>query len=687
MSDARRLANLLLCSTLSAALWQPAAWAQTPAQRGTPEVALTAGKAVWRLRYSDPTENDPSTPRLVDHLSSENFVASFVQDPYLLFDEDDKTGELRVYSDVGFRARLAPRAAGGYDLVDPADGAVVGTVDTTSQWCIDLIATERTWCFELAIDAAKNPLLHRRLQNANRTLWVPMRPISLQEQQRDADLKQAAVDAAKKSAFGDLFTGRIYNFGWSQRCYDMASIDPFNISNANCGAAGSTKNLFKLVNDELAFRWENIGEGGQTAVPYGWRFVPRVNSSATTTTTTLSTSREIQRSVETSLGINSKVNAFFVSVESKVSVNAKQMSDEMRSSKTTVTRSDYIATHSAFVLDKTNAALTDEFLQAVETLKADVRNIKPATLAFSRFVDEWGTHYSAATTYGARGHYTFRMSEDDVMTVLENGIDVNVSVTVGAQMDGIGGEAGVSTGTKVDGKQKASTTLSSIAHTSECQGGGTCNNGEPSDNNRVVPILLDLRPISELLAPPFTRDVEVLTTLHDGVADEIARRTLFDGDDTASAQFMMLGAPQLSLNAQGAASTVIEIKQGDKVLTSVGKDPTKPVYVIRVPATGNPNLTLASRWILPPGIQLEVPNQPPGSRRFIGCAGEGEFGPAVTGDSTKGPVTQTIAFEVEGARLRARGPSCAGSRDNPAFGDWFVDTRRISGSEALNLAR
>lgn len=460
----------------------------------------------------------------------------------------------------------------------------------------------------------------------------------------------------------------------------MISIDALNIPNASCGSSGPDKNLFKLVNDDLAFRWENIGEGTQTAVPYGWRFVARPAAATTTSTTTMSTSRETQKAVESSLGVNSKVNVFFVSVASKVNVAAKQMSDDLKSSKATITRSDYIATQSAFVIDKTNVALSDEFQDAVQALKADARNIVPATRAFEKFVDDWGTHYSAATTYGARGHFTFKMTEDDVMKVVENGIDVNVSVKVGAKMDGVGASTEVATGLKVDETDKVKSSLVKIDHSSDCQGGGACHNGEPSDNARVAPIMLDLRPISELLAPPFTRDVEILTTLHDGVADEIARRTLFEGDDDPSARFLKLSM-RFASDVPGASSTLNDLKQGGKSLRNLSSDPSRPVFLTRATESGPPALVLTTSWILPNWSFVTAQNE----NVSVGCEGAGMFGPEVSGSNAEGPVTQTTVPAMNGTTLMARGPACGSARD--AYGNWVFDVQSISGSEALNLVR
>ena len=55
-----------------------------------------------------------------------------------------------------------------------------------------------------------------------------------------------------------------------------------------------------------------------------------------------------------------------------------------------------------------------------------------------------------------------------------------------------------------------------------CYSGGTCNDGIPS-GGAVLPIQLDLRPISELIAPPFFTDDETITTIRDGISRAIAK--------------------------------------------------------------------------------------------------------------------------------------------------------------------
>jgi hypothetical protein len=111
------------------------------------------------------------------------------------------------------------------------------------------------------------------------------------------------------------------------------------------------------------------------------------------------------------------------------------------------------------------------------------------------------------------------------------------------------------------------------------------------------------------------------------------------------------------------------------------------VFVVKVPASGTPNLSSTTSWTLPVGTVFSWMVN--GSNLSERCSGVGAFGPSVTGDNTQGPVTQSATFtSYDPTRLVARGPSCNGSLGPiPSFGYWAVDMQKISGGDALNLIR
>jgi len=63
-----------------------------------------------------------------------------------------------------------------------------------------------------------------------------------------------------------------------------------------------------------------------------------------------------------------------------------------------------------------------------------------------------------------------------------------------------------------------------------CYSGGTCDDGKPS-GEAVLPVQLDLRPISDLLAPPFFTDDEIITTMRDGVSRALAKQAFVQRDN------------------------------------------------------------------------------------------------------------------------------------------------------------
>ena len=167
----------------------------------------------------------------------------------------------------------------------------------------------------------------------------------------------------------------------------------------------------------------------------------------------------------------------------------------------------------ALVLDHVYSSLSDAFIEAVEDAHRNHR--------YQALIDRFGTHYPYAVTYGATARMTMDLDEESYANRLAE--SESFSATAGATIFGVGGEvsmseqAGRSTGTE---GRMSNESVSFIA----VGGNGSWDNNGYSAGDDNYPILLDLRPISELLNPMyFPGEPQIYVTVRKNLEAAIAR--------------------------------------------------------------------------------------------------------------------------------------------------------------------
>jgi hypothetical protein len=171
----------------------------------------------------------------------------------------------------------------------------------------------------------------------------------------------------------------------------------------------------------------------------------------------------------------------------------KETSQSMSSSNTVAQAVGY-SRHKKYslIIDHPYAQLTDAFVEAVD----DARN----NFRYQALIDRFGTHYPYAVTYGA----TARMTHDLNASEYSHRASTNssYSANAGATIYGVQGEVNVSA---QSGRSTGSSgTMSDEKTTFVAVGGnGSWDQNGYSAGEDHYPILLDLRPISDLLNPMY----------------------------------------------------------------------------------------------------------------------------------------------------------------------------------------
>lgn len=145
----------------------------------------------------------------------------------------------------------------------------------------------------------------------------------------------------------------------------------------------------------------------------------------------------------------------------------------------------------ALVVDHPFVTLSDEFIDAVE----DARRLN----RYQALIDQFGTHYPYAVTYGAAAKMTQRFSETSYATRISE--QSEFAVQGGAKVFGVHASGHYS---QMNGRQTGNSgTIGNEGATFQAVGGnGSWNESGYSANLAApYPILLDLRPIHELLNP------------------------------------------------------------------------------------------------------------------------------------------------------------------------------------------
>lgn len=295
-----------------------------------------------------------------------------------------------------------------------------------------------------------------------------------------------------------LLGANLENLAASRRGYDIVRQDPFLLLENN------KEEIFAPVDP----RMYSITE--RRAVPVGLTFIQEGQQGTVYRRNLVSSEFELQRTSAHTFGIGAEVN-----IPSKTpGLNVFEASagyESTRASMSSMQSSSSVALATAYsrhkqyalVLDHPYVTLSGAFIDAIEDARRFHR--------YNALIQRFGTHYPYAVTYGASAKMTKRFTEETYAQ--QERAEEGFSAHGGVKVFGSGGSAHHS---ELAGKQTGTRgTVGSEGATFVAVGGnGSWDQGGYSAGGTPYPILLDLRPIYELLNPMnFPGEPEVYQTV------------------------------------------------------------------------------------------------------------------------------------------------------------------------------
>lgn len=291
-----------------------------------------------------------------------------------------------------------------------------------------------------------------------------------------------------------------------------------------------TKALFALPDPES--RNYTI-ETGSMALPWGWLYDDTHYTGGESTTTMISTNKDVMNAVKRTTGYNisGSVDVSYGVVEASTSFSFKSSDSQMQKfatmggEKTITTWSQYHHMDHAIAVNKIDLPLSQGFTEAVKALLLMQKKNTLSQQVLTDFLDAWGTHYAYAVTYGTQGSATYNLSEQQMSQMVEKGVNYSQAWQANATVKVMGSGGSIGGGSSSESDKQMQSKFANIVQESKetyiCSGGASCSKDGTPSGEPNVPVFLDLRPISELLGPPFFTDPEIVFDLRDRVFEAI----------------------------------------------------------------------------------------------------------------------------------------------------------------------
>ena len=341
-----------------------------------------------------------------------------------------------------------------------------------------------------------------------------------------------SYDEANK--LGSVFVHKIYAFNLFLRAWDVRYMD---LVDQNFQVTGNQSKLFaEPSGDSLKY----VQVGGNINVPYGWVYESHAGGEMHEASSVVATSADVANSVQQAAGFNiaggGGFQAGFVSVAADFSYarnkGLKTKIGEVRSEEKTFLEKTILQTEAAFVLDKRNVTLSDHFKARVNELRRQIlQDGRLADEVLASLFEQFGTHYAYAGITGARGRLVTTTSSSALKQLEEKGENAMEKWEAGAEvhimgpMFGAKARAGGEKSGETDEEKQTETILKDNDTYIVTYGGTSSDGGQLGAGNRV-PVLLDLRPISDLFTIPFFGDEAAAILLHDEIAKAVSRFAL-----------------------------------------------------------------------------------------------------------------------------------------------------------------
>ena len=303
--------------------------------------------------------------------------------------------------------------------------------------------------------------------------------------------------ATSEVAIDDVFAidKQTDNFAASLRGYNVLTQNPFILINNDLGEIFARRGP-----DEYRFQ-------EKYSVPFGFSLKNEVIQGSVYRQTLAASESEMQSTFSTGFGVNAKISASgavnsalaFVPGTGTVAdtgysagfQSTNETMTSMRQSKSVGQVVGYSRAKSyAIVLDHANAKLSGDFITAISDAQREGD--------YRYLIQRFGTHYPYAVTYGSSAKMWKDISQEAFSSALGTSEGNRAEAEVQVVGSGIGGfQESKSEVRDSTGGQLSNDNGRFIA----VGGNGSFDSGGFSRGDRVAPILLDLRPLDELLNP------------------------------------------------------------------------------------------------------------------------------------------------------------------------------------------
>jgi len=307
------------------------------------------------------------------------------------------------------------------------------------------------------------------------------------------------------------------NFAANLKGYNVLTQDPFDLINNPNGSVFARR-------DTAEYRIQE-----KYAVPFGFTLRNELMQGNVYRQTIVSSEREMQEANSSGYGVNANISASGAVNSILAFAGGGEIADTGYSVGYSATKSEMQALRNsqsvaqvvgysraksyAIIVEHAETKLSADFLTAVGDAQNEGR--------YRDLIERFGTHYAYAVTYGANAKMTRDISNEAFSQTLEE--------TEGDRLEGEARLLGSSIGGFTEGMSSTRDGYSgSIGNEGgrfvAVGGNGSWDQGGYSMGSRVAPILLDLRPIDELLNPiNFPDQPDVYTRVRTELAQAVNR--------------------------------------------------------------------------------------------------------------------------------------------------------------------
>ncbi len=299
----------------------------------------------------------------------------------------------------------------------------------------------------------------------------------------------------------------------NRRGYDIATQDPFYLYE------NDKQPIFAELSRDRVYLQD------QKVIPANFHYLPDSAQGTIYRKSLISSEKDIQETASQTLGASLKYGASPATPDGLANASfshTKSTSSSMSQSNTKAQAVGYSRQKKyALVMDHAFSELSADFIDAVGRAQREHR--------YQALINQFGTHYPYAVTYGANARMTMDLDENAYATRI--GESSGFSASAGATVYGVTGEVNVSEQSSKSTGMKGSMSNEKVTFVAVGGNGSWDQNGYSAGEDHV-PILLDLRPISELLNPiNFPGRPDIYVTVRNNLDQAIDRHLVSFGKD------------------------------------------------------------------------------------------------------------------------------------------------------------